>query len=302
VPKLVNLGSLCIDNVYSVAGITQAGETVASASHQIFPGGKGLNQSLAAAKAGARVAHFGCAGTDGQFLIDELVEGGVDVKGIRVIDGAACGHAVIQVTPHGENAIVIAGGANRLLAATDFEHALAALEGGDWLLLQNEINDLDEVLRQAYARNVHVALNLAPVDGREQTYDLSGLQLLIVNEIEATAIAGTADPRSAASEIRTRFPATDLVLTLGRRGLIYRGREGASSLSAFRVTAVAEPAAGDAVIGYFMASLLAGNKVRDALADGSAAGALAVTRHGAATSLPRSQEVADFRRARPRLA
>lgn len=298
-PKMVNLGSLCIDNVYSVDGITQAGETVASTGHQIFPGGKGLNQSLAAAKAGARVAHFGCTGRDGQFLIDELAQGGVDVLGVRVIDDTASGHAVIQVTPDGQNAIVIAGGANRLLTPGDVERTLAGLQAGDWLLLQNEINDVEDVLRQAYAREAKVALNLAPVDGREQGYDLDGLELLIVNEIEAAALAGTTDPEAAASEIRTRFPTTELVLTLGRQGLIYQGWEGESYLPAFAVTAVDETAAGDAFIGYFMASLLAGKPMRDALVDGAAAGALAVTRHGAATSIPRSDEVADFRRTQP---
>ena len=109
-PKLVNLGSLCVDNVYRVGSIAAAGETVASASHDVFPGGKGLNQSIAAARAGAQVVHVGCVGGDGDWLRDTLAAEGVDVSGVRIVDGSS-GHAVIQVNDRGENAIVIAGGA-----------------------------------------------------------------------------------------------------------------------------------------------------------------------------------------------
>jgi len=294
-PKLVNLGSLCIDHVYRVAGIAAPGETVASTSHDVFPGGKGLNQSIAAARAGARVAHVGCIGIDGTWLRDRLADEGVDERGVRIVNPAS-GHAVIQVDDAGRNAIVIAGGANRVLAAEDVDAALAQLEAGDWLLLQNEINDLPRVLAQARQRACQVAFNVAPVDGREASYDLSGVKLLIVNEIEAAALAGAADPLEAVRALRARCPAADVVLTLGADGLVYAdaASDDATTLPALAVDAVDETAAGDAFIGFLMAGLLAGEPLPEALKLGSAAGALAVTEAGAASSIPTLAEVREL--------
>ena len=298
-PKLVNLGSLCIDNVYRVPAIAGAGETVASRSHEVFPGGKGLNQSVAASRAGASVAHVGCVGADGAWLRDLLAEEGVNVDGVRVVEGAS-GHAVIQVDDTGANAIAIAGGANRALRADDVARALAQVRPGDWLLLQNEINDLPDVLAAAKRRDCAVAFNVAPVDGREADYDLSGVKLLIVNEIEAAALAATGatnalartgKPEAAAHALRERYPQAELVLTLGAAGLIHMGAESASTLPAYAAQAVDETAAGDAFIGYLMAALLAGEDMAGALRLGSAAGALAVAKAGAAASIPTLAEV-----------
>ena len=298
-PKLVNLGSLCIDNVYRVANITGAGETVASASHEVFPGGKGLNQSIAAARAGADVAHVGCIGQDGLWLRQTLASEGVDVAGIRVVQ-APSGHAVIQVNNAGENAIVIAGGANRALNADDVAAAMERVEPGDWLLLQNEINDLEDVLQAASEHQCQLAFNVAPVDGREQGYDLSGVALLIVNEIEAAALAGTADQSVALRILRRRYPDTDVVLTAGRDGLIHMGPSGGSVLGAYSVAAVDETAAGDAFIGYLMTALIAGEQMPDALTLASAAGALAVTKAGAASSIPLLADVAALVKSSPK--
>ena len=289
-PKLVNLGSLCVDNVYRVGSIAAAGETVASASHDVFPGGKGLNQSIAAARAGAQVVHVGCVGGDGDWLRDTLAAEGVDVSGVRIVDGSS-GHAVIQVNDRGENAIVIAGGANRTLDNADVERALDQVRADDWLLLQNEINDLEEVLRLACERRCRLAFNVAPVDGREAGYDLADVHLLIVNEIEAAALAGTTDPPTAAKLLRDRLPNAEVVLTLGKDGLIHAGANGLSRLAAYPVQAMDETAAGDAFIGFLMAALLAGDNIEPALRMGSAAGALAATKAGAASSIPTLTEV-----------
>ena len=289
-PKLVNLGSLCIDNVYRVANIAGDGETVASASHAVFPGGKGLNQSIAAAKGGAQVVHVGAVGEDGAWLRETLSEAGVDASGVRTVEGAS-GHAVIQVNDAGENAIVIAGGANRRLQREHIEGALDQVAAGDWLLLQNEVNDLEEILASAHRRGCQVAFNVAPADGREANYDLAPVTLLIVNEAEAAALAGVAEPSAAAEVLRERHPHAELVLTLGAEGLLHGGPNGISSLPAFPVQAVDETAAGDAFIGFLMAALLRGVAMPQALRLGSAAGALAATKAGAASSIPALAEV-----------
>ena len=289
-PRLVNLGSLCVDHVYGVPNITSAGETVASRSHAVFPGGKGLNQSLAAARAGAAVTHAGCIGSDGLWLRDELANAGVDVALVREVDTPS-GHAVIQVNPRGENAIVIAGGANRVLTTADRKAAFARCGPDDWLLLQNEINDLEAVLAGARAAGCRVAINVAPVDGREQGYDLSHVELLILNEVEAAALAGVTEPDDALEILCRLYPSCDVVITLGRDGLRHGRADERVRLDAFPADAVDETAAGDAFVGYLMAALLEGGTMREALVFGSAAGALAVTKEGAASSIPERQAV-----------
>jgi len=290
VPKLINLGSLCVDNVYSVDTIATVGETVASRNHAVFPGGKGLNQSLAASKAGAEVHHIGCVGEDGNWLKEILAEAGVNVGNVRRIKTPS-GHAVIQVDSAGQNSIVISGGANRSIQVLDRDAAFALIKPGDWLLLQNEINDIEDVLQEAGDRDVNVAFNVAPVDGREQNYCLDAVRLLIVNEVEAAALARESVPDDALDALCGRYPTAHIVLTLGRDGLLHGIGDHREKLAAYRVEAVDETAAGDAFVGYLMAGLLSGEGYAKALILGSAAGALAVTQEGAASSIPKYSDV-----------
>tara|TARA_B100001179_G_scaffold97610_1_gene69337 strand:- start:380 stop:1264 length:885 start_codon:yes stop_codon:yes gene_type:complete len=287
---LINLGSLCVDNVYSVDTIATVGETVASRNHAVFPGGKGLNQSLAASKAGAEVHHIGCVGEDGNWLKEILAEAGVNVGNVRRIETRS-GHAVIQVDSAGQNSIVISGGANRSIQVLDRDAAFALIKPGDWLLLQNEINDIEDVLQEAGDRDVNVAFNVAPVDGREQNYCLDAVRLLIVNEVEAAALARESVPDAALDALCGRYPTAHIVLTLGRDGLLHGIGDHREKLAAYRVEAVDETAAGDAFVGYLMAGLLSGEGYAKALILGSAAGALAVTQEGAASSIPKYSDV-----------
>ena len=291
-PKLVNFGSLCIDWAYQVPSLVGSGETLTSTGRTVHAGGKGLNQSFAAARAGAEVLHFGAVGEDGETLVAVLDEVGVRSDGVARIDTAS-GHAVIQVDPSGQNAIVIFPGANRLIPAQVREQALHALLPGDWLLLQNETNDVAEMLTQAAAKKVNAAINLAPADDHIHDYPLELAQLLIVNEVEAMALAKSADLNEAWIVLRERFTSTDMVLTLGHQGLWCARAETKDviMLNAHSVSAVDETAAGDSFIGYLMAAMLAGQPLPVALEAASAAGALAVTRSGASTSIPTRDQV-----------
>ncbi len=296
--QLVNLGSLCIDNVYRVAAVTRAGETVAARGYGRFMGGKGLNQSLAAARAGVITAHVGCVGPDGDDLIATLSDAGVDVGGVRRTDRSPSGHAVIQVDDHGANAIVIVGGANRLIESADIDRAIAAVGPDGWLLLQNEINDLPLVLDAAARRGVQVAFNVAPCDGREQHYDLGSVRLLIVNEIEAAALAGETSPAAALNALTRRCPLQHVVVTCGESGLHYGCGAERIALKALSVETVDATAAGDAFIGYLLAGVIRRDTMLDALAAASVAGALAVTKPGASDSIPSSHDVASVLEAR----
>ncbi|MYD43940.1 MAG: ribokinase [Gammaproteobacteria bacterium] len=293
--KIVTLGSIGIDHVYSVEHFTTAGETMVGRTHDIFPGGKGLNQSIAAAKAGAEVVHVGSIGDDGKSSLNALRIADVDVEDVRVGEDAT-GHAMIQVDDAGQNAIVVYGGANRALTENDREAAFNRLEEGDWLLLQNEINGIDEVLQRASEQNALVAFNVAPVDGSERDYDYRNVDLLIVNEVEAALLAGIENPGDAFDHLVATYPKMVVVLTLGREGGICGGNGHPKiAYEAHDVQAVDETAAGDSFIGFFMAEWVRSQDLAAALADGSAAGALAVTKHGAASSIPTREEVAAFK-------
>lgn len=291
--QLINIGSLCIDYVYSVTEIAKVGETVACQSMSVFPGGKGLNQSIAAAKAGIKVVHFGAVGTDGFELVEFMQAAGVGVSNIVSLPGRT-GHAVIQINSRGENSIVIAGGTNRELPQKMISNAVAlAKKGGGWILMQNETNDVGEIIRLASAAGCKVALNLAPVDAHAQSYNYGLLDLLIVNELEAMAVSGRTSVGEAFAHLITNYPDMNLVLTQGKDGLRYYQAQGGISgeLGAFEVNVVDETAAGDTFVGYLLAGLVRGDSLHDILMEASAAGALATTRPGAAPAIPELGEV-----------
>lgn len=284
---IFNLGSLCIDHVYRVTELAGSGETVAAKSYDVFPGGKGLNQSLAAAKAGAEVTHAGAIGGDATWLLDLLSKAGATVDPVQVLDGAS-GHALIQVNDKGENSIVINGGTNRQLSRDYIDTVLDQVQSSDWLLLQNEINELDYVLAQAHTKSLRVAFNIAPPDERIQGYPLDAVRLFVLNLHEAAALTGQESEAEVMAALQQRYPNASSVLTLGSAGLHYfaPGSNGFEFLPAHSVTPVDETAAGDAFTGYLLAGLSQGTSFEDALKLASAAGALAVTAAGAASSIP----------------
>ncbi len=284
---IFNLGSLCIDHVYRVTELAGSGETVAAKAYDVFPGGKGLNQSLAAAKAGAEVTHAGAIGGDATWLLDLLADAGATVEPVQVLEGAS-GHALIQVNDKGENSIVINGGTNRLLSRDYIDSVLDQIKPADWLLLQNEINELDYVLAQADQKKLRVAFNIAPPDERIQGYPLDAVRLFVLNLHEAAALTGEQSQEAVMAALKERYPNAASVLTLGSEGLHYFEPEssGFNFVPAHTVTPVDETAAGDAFTGYLLAALSQDADFPEALTLASAAGALAVTAAGAASSIP----------------
>ena len=149
--KVLNFGSLNLDYVYQVESILIPGETQASKDRKTFCGGKGLNQSIALAKAGIPVFHAGMIGEEGDILLETCRENGVNTDFIRKIQGPG-GHTVIQVDKNGQNCILLFGGSNRSITREFVDEVLSAFEKGDILLLQNEINELDYIIDQAYEK------------------------------------------------------------------------------------------------------------------------------------------------------
>ena len=292
--KLLNFGSCNIDYVYLLDHIVAPGETEATDSMHIYSGGKGLNQSIAAARAGAKVYHAGCIGEDGEFLAALLAEDGVDLSYLGRVKEKN-GHAIIQVTGTGENSIFLYPGSNAAVTKADIDATLSHFEKGDILLLQNEISGVPYLIERAYEKGMQVMLNPSPINDVIFQIDFHKLAYLILNEIEAEMITGASDPYGALEKLRQDYPALSVILTLGKRGSIYQDAKEQIHQPSFVVEAKDTTAAGDTFTGYFVAELVRGAKVKDALSLASCASAIAVSRNGAAPSIPMRKEVLAMR-------
>ena len=289
-------GSLNIDYVYQVPHFVGGGETLAAGSLSRFSGGKGLNQSIALARAGLEAWHAGAIGRDGRFLLEELQEAGVHTGYVEVLEDVSTGHAIIQRTPSGENCILLYGGANRSITREQVDRVLAGFGPGDALVLQNEISQLPYLAERAKARGMTVALNPSPME--EGLLPLLPLaDYLLLNEIEAAQLwqgLGSALPEAEedlAAALAAALPSTAVVLTLGPRGSLYADGTRLARQAAVPVRAVDTTAAGDTYTGFFLAGALEGRGVEWAMEFAAAAAAIAVTRPGAAPSIPSREEV-----------
>ncbi len=292
--KLLNFGSCNIDYVYSLHHVVAPGETEATDSLHIYSGGKGLNQSVAAARAGAEVYHAGCIGEDGDFLAQLLRENGVNVSYLKRVKEKN-GHAIIQVTEAGENSIFLYPGSNAMVTFADIDEVLSHFDEGDFVLLQNEISNVPYIASCAHERGMKVILNPSPINEAIKEIDLNKLSYLILNEIEAQMITGETSAEAALSHLLRDYPSLEVVLTLGKRGSIYQGGGKRVYQPAFVVEVKDTTAAGDTFAGYFVAELLRGAPVKAALEIASCASAVAVSRHGAAPSIPKKEEVLAMR-------
>ena len=289
--KVLNFGSLNLDYTYQVESILIPGETQASKGRQIFCGGKGLNQSIALARAGVPVYHAGMIGDEGGVLLDACRENGVNTDFIRKIDGPS-GHTIIQVDRNGQNCILLYGGGNRSITREFVDQVLDSFEEGDMILLQNEINELDYIIDRAYEKGMMIVLNPSPYDSALDSCDLSKVSLFLVNEIEGYQITGEKEPDRILERIREIYPGARVVLTLGGDGSVYQDETGAVYRQGiYKVKAVDTTAAGDTFTGYFLSSLIGGMPVAEGLDMAAKASAIAVSRPGATASIPLRDEV-----------
>ncbi|OEJ96672.1 ribokinase [Streptomyces thermolilacinus] len=293
-PRITVLGSTNMDLVAYVPRAPRLGETVTGHDFRTVPGGKGANQAVAAARAGAHVSMIGAVGSDdfGPRLRAALADSGVDTSLVRTADGPS-GTAHIVVDDDGANAIVVVPGANASVTGVTPEDE-ARIAASDALLLQLEL-PLDAVLAGAEAARRHgVRTVLTPSPAQPLPHELLALiDVLVPNEHEASGLAGVADPRAAAEELLRDVP--EVVVTLGAAGSLYVAR-GARPVTvpARRVRAVDTTAAGDTFTGALAVALGEGRAVPDALAWASAAAALSVGRAGASSSMPYRAEIDAF--------
>ena len=294
--KILNFGSINIDYVYSLSHFVQPGETIASKSFQTFIGGKGCNQSVAIAKAGVEVFHAGNISESGLFIKQQLEEWNVNTQFINIVEEAT-GHAIIQVNEAGENAIIIHGGANQTISEKQIDDTLSHFEKDDFLILQNEINNIDSIIAKAKKRGMQIFFNPAPMTNEVLNYPLDLVDFFIVNETEGQQLTGENDIESIIYIMKTKFPNAAILMTLGSRGSIYTKGDERIEMAAFEVEAVDTTGAGDTFIGYFVAMLQRGKTVKSALQIATKAASIAVTRKGGAVSIPFFKSFsADFER------
>jgi len=288
--KILNFGSLNIDHVYNVPHFVRPGETLSCELYSRFCGGKGLNQSIALARAGAEVAHAGCIGADGLFLKTILEQNGVDTSLIESVDGPG-GHALIQVTPDGSNSIIIYGGANKTITAAYIEQVMGSFASGDYLLVQNEINAVPEIIRQGAEQGMKIVFNPAPMGPEVLDYPLELVDFFIVNEIEGEELTGARESGRILNGMIDTYPQAVSVLTLGKQGAMLGRGDERITVPAVPVRAVDTTGAGDTFIGFFLAAIILGHDMEHALQTACRAAAVCVTRAGAADSIPAMAEV-----------
>lgn len=286
---IVVFGSVNVDFVTRVPRIPRPGETTLGPDYQVIPGGKGANQALAARRAGSQVVLAGAVGRDpfADIALGLLRQDGVDCSRVASVD-APTGAAFISVEEQGENAIVVASGANRLVTAAQLDdHPWGT---GDILLLQREVPEEEGLVaaRAARAAGARVVLNAAPA-GHVAPELMAALDVLIVNEHEVTIVGGglglTGEPDDLARAIDAERGVSTIV-TLGAAGVIGWTGGIRRTAPALPIRPVDTTAAGDTFCGAFAAALDQGFGFTTALARGAAAGSLACLVAGAQVSLP----------------
>lgn len=297
--KVLCFGSLNIDYTYKVPHFVKKGETLASERLQVFGGGKGLNQSVALAKAGTEVYHAGSIGQDGMFLLDMLKDAGANTDFVKILDTVRTGNAIIQNDKSGDNCIILYGGANQAITREQVDEVMSHFESGDYIVLQNEINELGYIVEKAHEKGMIIVLNPSPMNEKILALPLDVINYFILNEVEAAQILGKEDKgeeswEQIADDLLKKFPQATIVLTMGSVGSVFKNQKETVCQSIYKVQAVDTTAAGDTFSGYFIGGILGGLSAKEAMDQASKASAIAVTRKGAAPSIPLLAEVQNY--------
>ncbi len=292
--RVVVFGIAVVDVTGYAIDRPNPGETVVGTGYAIAPGGKGLNQAVAAARAGASVEFVGSVGDDlfGEMLLATIDQEGVGRESLVVVDDGQTGVGLPVVTADGENSIVVVPGASGQIGANQYRWIETHAIPGTVFVSQLELPD-DVVLpaiRAAAGSGATVILNPAPARAIESLVGFA--HVLVPNEVEASVLTGTADAREAAEKLATTYPALDVVVTCGPAGAIYVADGTAVRVKADEVDAVDTVGAGDVFCGYLASELAMGSDLGEAVASAVGAATYSVQRTGAAESAP-------FRHGRP---
>lgn len=291
--KVLNFGSLNIDYVYDVDNFVKKGETISSKTLNVFCGGKGLNQSVALARAGAEVYHAGMVGEDGKFLLDLLKEAGVNIDNVVIRDDIRTGNAIIQRDKSGDNCIILFSGANRSITKDYVDRVLSGFEKGDYIVLQNEISELPYIVENAHKIGMKIVLNPSPMDEKIRELNLDYVDYFLLNETEALKLSEIEefDIKECMEKLINRFKGAGILITLGDKGAIYSDGKINVEQSAVKTEVVDTTAAGDTFTGYFVSGILTGKEMKTVIKEATVASSITVSRIGAAPSIPDMKEV-----------
>ena len=289
---IYNFGSINADLFYHLPHLPAPGETLAARGHERGLGGKGANQSVAAARAGSRTVHIGAVGPDGGWAIERLARFGVETQAIKR-SKEPTGHAIINVDADGENTIVIWPGANRGQSRDHVRDTLSKARPGDYLMLQNETDCLAEAAELGQIHGLRVIFSAAPFDVASALDVLPFTDVLLVNEIEMEQLS------AALSKPISAIPVPAILVTKGAHGADYHDQATGEVIrvAALPVAPVDTTGAGDTFAGYFVAGLDQGMDVRSAMEQAAAAAACKVTRKGTADAIPTRDELTQFLKA-----
>lgn len=288
--KILNFGSLNIDKVYAVEEIVKGGETIDSVSFSESVGGKGLNQSIAVAKAGGNIMHAGCVGKDGEILLQALKDNNVDTSLIKTVETAS-GQAIIQVDKHGQNCIILFHGANYEVDKAYIDEVMQDFAQDDILILQNEISNIDYIIEVAKAKQMKIYLNPSPINENLNKYNMQAIDGIFVNEHEGAYLADKEKVEDILDSLASKYPELEIILTFGDKGAYYRHKDINIFQPAYKVDAVDTTAAGDTFTGYFIALRQQGKSIEEGLQKASKASSITVSRKGASISIPKIAEV-----------
>lgn len=290
--KILCYGSLNLDYVYEVEHFVEPGETLASKNMKLHCGGKGLNQSIAAARAGGKVYHAGKLGPNGEPLKELLKKEGIDISYLRNSD-LSNGHAIIQVDSSGQNSILLYAGSNHDQTKSEIDATLRDFSDCDYLILQNEINELPYLIEKAYEKKLTIVFNPSPITEELFKYPIDKVSLLILNETEGKELSNKTDPEEIINALYEKY-GTDVLLTLGKDGAVYYNGDEKIYQGVYETKIVDTTAAGDTMTGYFIQMLASGKAPKEALMFASKAAAITISLPGAAPSIPTLKEVNEF--------
>ena len=306
--KTLCFGSANIDHVYKVDHFTRPGETQSCLEYSVGCGGKGFNQAVAMALAGNDTYFAGAIGRDGTILKDTMLKKGVKTDFLQETEKYN-GHAVIEVDRSGQNHIVLYGGTNQTIEREYVNEVLEHFGEGDIVVLQNEINEVPYIIERCDAKKMTIVFNAAPYDDGLLEFPIEKVTWLVVNETEGAGLSRGRGFRDGDSEdadfengdiekipgmLHSMYGGVNILLTLGAQGSRIVTENEDICVPAYPVKAVDTTGAGDTFIGYFVKGISEGMPLEECMRLASAASALAVSRPGAAESVPYYEEVCRF--------
>lgn len=293
-------GSVNIDRTFRLPHWIECGETILSSGLSTQAGGKGANQAVALSKAGTQTYLAGTIGEDGLWIRDLLSSFKVDTSLLNINEDIYTGTATILLDDKGRNSIVLYGGGNRANSEDYINEVLSHFKKGDWLILQNEINNLELIIRKAKEKEMKICLNPSPFEDYLLGLPLDEIDLFAVNEIEMSQLIGEKindnidSYRKALINASKKYPQTDILLTLGDKGSLFLTKDNPMNIiysPIVKTDVVDTTAAGDTFLGYFLSSVINGKTFECALKTATKASSIAVSRLGAMDSIPFSTEV-----------